>query len=88
MGLNLIDEVTESQLREDIPNFRSGDTVNVDVLIREGGKTRTQAFEGVVIQRSGKGIAESFTVRKMSSGIGVERTFPIHSPIIDTVKTT
>lgn len=85
MGLNLIDEVTQSQLRTDLPHFRAGDTVRVDVVIREGGKTRIQAFEGLVIQRQGKGIAEAFTVRKMSSGIGVERSFPIHSPIIDKV---
>jgi len=85
MGLNLIDEVTQSQLRNDIPEFRPGSTVRVDVFIREGGKTRVQAFEGLVIQKSGKGIAETFTVRKMSSGIGVERTFPVHSPIIDKI---
>ena len=85
MGLNLIDEVTQSQLRKDIPDFRAGDSVRVDVVIREGEKSRIQAFEGLVIQRTGKGIAETFTVRKISSGIGVERTFPVHSPIMDTV---
>ena len=88
MGLNLIDEVTQSQLRKDIPDFRAGDNVRVDVLIREGGKSRIQAFEGLVIQRTGKGIAETFTVRKISSGMGVERTFPVHSPIMDAVTVT
>ncbi|MEG0327907.1 MAG: 50S ribosomal protein L19 [Erysipelothrix sp.] len=85
MGLNLVNDITKSQLRNDIPNFRSGTTVRVDVRIQEGGKTRIQAFEGVVIKREGSGIAETFTVRKISSGVGVERTFPVHSPIIDSV---
>lgn len=85
MSLALVNEITKAQLRDDIPAFRSGTTVRVDVRIQEGGKTRIQAFEGVVIKRQGSGIAESFTVRKMSSGVGVERTFPVHSPIIDSV---
>ncbi|CAM3516794.1 50S ribosomal protein L19 [Erysipelothrix sp. HDW6B] len=85
MGLNLVNEITKSQMRTDIPEFRSGVTVRVDVRIQEGGKTRIQAFEGLVIKRTGSGIAEMFTVRKMSSGVGVERTFPVHSPIIDSV---
>ncbi|CAM4202446.1 50S ribosomal protein L19 [Erysipelothrix inopinata] len=85
MGLNLVNDITKSQLRNDIPSFRAGTTVRVDVRIQEGGKTRIQAFEGVVIKREGSGIAETFTVRKISSGIGVERTFPVHSPIIDSV---
>ena len=85
MGLNLVNEITKSQMRDDIPAFRSGTTVRVNVRIQEGGKTRIQAFEGVVIKRTGSGIAEMFTVRKISSGIGVERTFPVHSPIIDSV---
>lgn len=85
MGLNLVRELTKSQLRTDIPDFKSGTTVRVDVRIQEGGKTRIQAFEGVVIKRYGKGIAEAFTVRKISSGVGVERTFPINSPIVDSV---
>ncbi|HBS91549.1 MAG TPA: 50S ribosomal protein L19 [Erysipelotrichaceae bacterium] len=82
MNMNLVNEVTKSQLRTDIPDFRPGCTVRVDVRIKEGDKSRIQAFEGVVIARSGGGIAETFTVRKVSSGIGVERTFPINSPII------
>ena len=85
MGLDLVRNITKSQMRTDIPEFTSGYTVRVDVRIQEGGKTRIQAFEGVVIKRYGSGIAEAFTVRKMSSGVGVERTFPIHSPIVDSV---
>ncbi|QIK57320.1 50S ribosomal protein L19 [Erysipelothrix sp. HDW6A] len=85
MGLNLVNEITKSQMRDDIPAFRSGTTVRVNVRIQEGGKTRIQAFEGVVIKRTGSGIAEMFTVRKISSGVGVERTFPVHSPIIESV---
>ena len=83
--MNLLDKVTQTQLRNDLPDFRPGSTVRVDVIIREGDKSRIQAFEGVVIKRTGSGIAETFTVRKISSGIGVERTFPLHSPIIDNV---
>jgi large subunit ribosomal protein L19 len=82
MKLNLVSEVTKSQIRSDLPDFRSGCTVRVDVIIKEGDKTRIQAFEGVVIARSGSGIAETFTVRKVSNSIGVERTFPVNSPII------
>lgn len=85
MGLNILEKVSQTQLRQDVPEFRSGSTVRVDVIIREGEKSRIQAFEGVVIKRTGAGIAETFTVRKISSGIGVERTFPIHSPIIDSI---
>lgn len=85
MNTNLLNEVTSTQLRSDVPDFRPGCTVRVDVRIKEGEKTRIQAFEGVVIARSGKGIAETFTVRKMSSSIGVERTFPIHSPLIENI---
>lgn len=86
MGLNLVNEITKSQLRTDIPDFRPGTTVKVNVRIQEGGKTRIQAFEGLVIKRYGNGIAESFTVRKMSNGVGVERTFPVHSPVVDSVE--
>ncbi|MFV0254807.1 MAG: 50S ribosomal protein L19 [Erysipelotrichaceae bacterium] len=86
MNLNLVKEVTTSQLKNDIPMFRSGATVRVDVKIKEGAKERIQSFEGVVIKRQGKGIGETFTVRKMSSQIGVERTFQIHSPLIDKIE--
>lgn len=85
MNLDLVNDVTKTQLKKDVPDFGPGATVRVDVLIREGDKVRAQAFEGVVLQRGGTGIAENFTVRKISSQIGVERTFPIHSPIIDKI---
>ena len=85
MNLRLVDEITNKQLRTDIPDFRSGTTVKVYVRIKEGDKSRIQIFEGLVIKRQGKGIGETFTVRKISNGVGVERTFPIHSPIIDKV---
>lgn len=78
MNLNLVNEVTKSQLKTDIPEFRSGSTVRVHVRIKEGDKSRIQVFEGVVIERVGGGISETFTVRKMSSGVGVERKFPLH----------
>jgi large subunit ribosomal protein L19 len=85
MKLNLVDEITKSQLRTDLPDFGAGCTVRVDVRIQEGDKTRIQAYEGVVIARSGSGISETFTVRKISNSIGVERTFPVHSPILDKI---
>lgn len=73
-------------LRDDIPEFRPGDTVRVSVRVREGDKERLQAFEGVCIGRRGAGVSETFTVRKISSGIGVERIFPLHSPNLAEVK--
>lgn len=79
---NVIDKITAKQLNPNVPEFRVGDTVRVDVKIIEGKRERIQAFEGVVIARKNGGISETFTVRKMSSGIGVERVFPIHSPKI------
>ena len=85
MKLNLVEEITKSQLRLDLPEFGPGCTVKVDVRIQEGDKFRIQAYEGVVIARSGRGISETFTVRKISSQIGVERTFSVHSPIIDKI---
>jgi large subunit ribosomal protein L19 len=84
--MNLIDQITADQLRKDLPEFKSGDTVKVMVRIIEGGKERLQAFEGVVIARKGSGIGESFTVRKVSSGIGVHRIFPLHAPTIATIE--
>ncbi|HZJ86819.1 MAG TPA: 50S ribosomal protein L19 [Erysipelothrix sp.] len=84
--MELVRKVTENQMRTDIPDFGPGTTVVVNVRIREGEKERIQAFEGVVIAREGRGIAEKYTVRKISSGIGVERTFPVHSPIVESVK--
>ena len=83
--MNKIEEITSKQLNPTVPEFRVGDTVNVGVRIIEGKKERVQAFEGVVISRKGAGVSETFTVRKMSSGIGVERTFPIHSPKLESI---
>ncbi len=79
---NVIDKITVKQLNPNVPEFRVGDTVRVDVKIIEGNKERIQAFEGIVVSRKSGGVSETFTVRKMSSGIGVERTFPLHSPKI------
>ncbi len=86
MNMNLVKEVTASQIRTDLPAFRSGDTVKVNVRIVEGGKERVQAFQGVVIVRRGGGISETFTVRKMSGGVGVERQFSINSPMIASIE--
>ena len=85
MNLSIVEQITKSQLRTDLPDFKPGYLVRVDVRIQEGNKSRIQAFEGLVIARQGKGIGESFIVRKMSSQIGVERTFPVHSPIIESI---
>ena len=79
---NLIDKINAKQVRKDIPEFRVGDTVRVNVWVIEGKKKRIQAFEGVVVSRKGGSVSETFTVRKISSGVGVERIFPIHSPKI------
>lgn len=76
----LIDKITKDQLRSDIPEFRAGDTVRVHAKVVEGDHERIQLFEGVVIKRHGSGISATYTVRKISNGIGVERTFPLHSP--------
>jgi large subunit ribosomal protein L19 len=78
----LIEEITKDQLRNDLPNFRAGDTVRVHVKVVEGTRERIQLYEGVVIKRRGGGISETFTVRKISYGVGVERTFPVHTPRI------
>ncbi|WP_144509679.1 50S ribosomal protein L19 [Bacillus sp. FJAT-22090] len=79
---NIISEITKEQLRTDLPTFRPGDTVRVHVKVVEGTRERIQMYEGVVIKRRGGGISETFTVRKISSGVGVERTFPVHTPKI------
>ena len=78
----IITEITKGQLRSDLPSFRPGDTVKVHVKVVEGTRERIQLFEGVVIKRRGGGISETFTVRKISYGVGVERTFPVHTPKI------
>ena len=82
---NVIDKITEKQMNPNVPEFRVGDTVRVDVKIVEGKRERIQAFEGVVIARKGAGISETFTVRKESYGVGVERIFPVHSPSIANI---
>ena len=82
MNNNLVAQITKSQIRTDLPKFVTGDTIKVNVRIIEGGKSRTQVFQGVVISRRGSGVGETFIVRKMSSGIGVERIFPVNSPKI------
>ena len=82
----LIQELTKEQLRDDMPNFRAGDTVRVHVRVVEGTHERIQMFEGVVIKRKGAGISATYTVRKMSSGIGVERTFPVNDPRVAKVE--
>lgn len=84
--MSAIEKVTRAQLRAPVPGFRPGDSVRVHVKIREGDKTRVQPFEGVVIARRGRAVQETFTVRKVSFGIGVERIFPLHSPIIESIE--
>ena len=86
MNMNLINEVTANQIKKDVPAFGAGDTVKVHVRIVEGTKERIQVFQGVVIARRGSGVGETFIVRKMSSGIGVERTFPVNSPSIASIE--
>jgi large subunit ribosomal protein L19 len=78
--VNIMKMVEQGYLKKDIPNFRSGDTVRVHVKVIEGGRERTQVFEGTVIRRRGSGLNETFTVRRVTHGVGVERTFPVHSP--------
>lgn len=80
--MNIIDKITKSQIRTDLPEFRVGDTIRVDVKIVEGKRERIQAFEGIVIAIKNGGVSKTFTVRKISGGVGVERTFPMNSPII------
>jgi len=84
--VNLIDKITASQIRKDIPEFRVGDTVVVNVKIIEGKRERIQAFEGLVMAIQGSGIGKTFIVRKVSGGVGVERTFPMNSPVIDSIE--
>src|SRR6478752_4403509 len=84
--MNILQAITQEQLRTDIPSFRPGDTLKVFVKVIEGTRERIQLFEGVVIKRRGGGISETFTVRKISNGVGVERTFPLNSPKIDKIE--
>lgn len=84
--MNIIEVLEQEQLRSDIPEFRAGDTVKVYVKVVEGSRERVQLFEGVVISRSGSGVRENFTVRRVSYGVGVERTFPVHSPRLEKIE--
>jgi large subunit ribosomal protein L19 len=84
--MNVLDAVDAASLRTDIPSFRSGDELKVHVRVIEGNKSRIQIFQGVVIRRQGAGVRESFTIRKISYGVGVERTFPVHTPVIERIE--
>ena len=84
--MHTLDSLDAASLRDDVPDFRPGDTVKVNVKVVEGNRSRIQAFQGVVIARQGSGVRETFTVRKISFGVGVERTFPVHTPSIDSVE--
>ncbi|MCE2511334.1 MAG: 50S ribosomal protein L19 [Acidimicrobiia bacterium] len=84
--MNPTDLVDAQSLRDDIPEFQPGDTVRVHVRVVEGNRARTQVFEGIVTRRQGSGVRETFTVRKVSFGVGVERTFPVHTPVIDRIE--
>lgn len=82
----IIERIENAQMKDSVPEFRAGDTVTVQVVVREGSRDRLQAFEGVVIGKRNRGLNSSFTVRKISHGVGVERTFQTHSPMIDSIK--
>jgi len=84
--MHILDELDNASLRSDVPDFRPGDTVSVGVRVVEGNRSRVQQFLGVVIRRQGGGVRETFTVRKVSFGVGVERTFPLHTPVIEQIK--
>lgn len=84
--MHKLDVVDAASLRSDIPDFRAGDTVKVHVKVVEGNRSRVQVFQGVVIRRHGRGVGETYTVRKVSFGVGVERTFPVHTPIVDKIE--
>lgn len=86
--MNYLQHVEQSHLRDDVPEFGPGDNLRVHVRVVEGGRERVQVFEGVVIARDGGGLSETFTVRKISFGIGVERVFPLHAPIISRIEVT
>ena len=86
--MNLVDKVNQKQIKPDTPEFRVGDTVKVDVWIKEGKKERIQAFEGLVVAKKGGSVSETFTVRKKSGSVSVKRTFPINSPLVDKITVT
>ena len=84
--MHKFDAIDAASMRSDVPDFRAGDTVKVHVKVIEGTRSRVQAFQGVVIRRHGGGVSETFTVRKISFGVGVERTFPVHTPVIEKIE--
>ena len=84
--MHILDELDARQLRTDVPEFRPGDTLDVGVRVVEGNRSRVQRFQGVVIRRSGGGVRETFTIRKVSFGVGVERTFPVHTPVVEKIE--
>ena len=84
--MHILDSLDAASLRDDIPEFRPGDSLKVHVKVVEGNRSRVQVFQGAVIRRQGEGVRETFTVRKVSFGVGVERTFPVHSPILDKIE--
>ncbi|KSW17699.1 50S ribosomal protein L19 [Cellulomonas sp. B6] len=84
--MQTLDAIDAASLRQDVPEFRPGDTLKVNVKVVEGNRSRIQAFQGVVIARQGAGVRETFTIRKISFGVGVERTFPVHSPSLDSIE--
>lgn len=84
--MHTLDNLDAASLRDDIPDFRPGDTVKVHVKVVEGTRSRVQVFQGVVIRRQGGGVRETFSVRKVSAGVGVERTFPVHSPVLEKIE--
>ena len=84
--MNIIENIEREQLRDDIPQFKAGDSVKVHFKVVEGTRHRIQVFQGIVIKRQGQGVRETFTVRKVSFGVGVERTFPVHTPIVEKIE--
>jgi len=84
--MNILDAVDAAALRKDIPQFRAGDELKISVRVIEGNKSRLQVFQGIVIRRQGDGVRETFTIRKVSYGVGVERTFPVHTPVIEKIE--
>ena len=84
--MHTFDDINAASLRSDVPDFRAGDTLKVHVKVIEGTRSRVQVFQGIVIRRHGGGVGETFTVRKISFGVGVERTFPLHTPVIDKIE--
>jgi ribosomal protein L19 len=84
--MNILDAVDAKSLRKDIPQFRAGDELKIHVRVIEGNKSRLQVFQGIVIRRQGEGVRETFTIRKLSYGVGVERTFPVHTPVIEKIE--